>query len=235
MDLLTFPGSDRVLARHREVLPQPDQLCGPFSTHVALHAVLDSPPAVVELAIGSSTRIWPSDVAEWRPPGAVLRTEGWGSLAHATTPEDSGTDAVGVVAAVAALTDVDVVPVAGAGLGLDALRHLLRGLLHGPAVGVVANLRTGPLSPDAAFDVGHFVVLWGCSSDASVVGVADTYAELGDADQPPGRRVVPLEALHAALVDPPGRGLLLLASRAEAAALHYLVIDSGAPTALWST
>ena len=39
-----------LLARHVAVLPQPDQLCGPFAAHVALHGVRPDPPGVTALA-----------------------------------------------------------------------------------------------------------------------------------------------------------------------------------------
>lgn len=233
MGLVPFPGADRVLARHREVLPQPDQLCGPFSAHVALHAVLDAPPSVTTLAVASGTRVFPSDVAEWRPPGAPLDTSGWGVVPHARTREESGTDATGVGAGVAATTPAEVV--AARDLDVAGLRALLVTLTTGPDVGVVANVRTGALDPGAPFDVGHFVVLHGVSADGTAVGVADTYAELGDPAEPTGCRVVTTEALHAGLSAPPGRGLLLLTAEADADDVRRRVVEAGGSTGLWST
>lgn len=233
MDLLPFPGADRVLARHREALPQPDQLCGPFSAHVALHALLEVPPPVTALAVAAGTRVFASDVAEWRPPGAPLDTSGWGVVPHAATRGESGTDAVGLRAGVATTTPVEVV--AARDLGPDGLRALLLSLAGGPRVGVVANVRTGALDPAAPFDVGHFVVLHGVSPDGSEVGVADTYAELGHPGEPAGCRVVSTEALHAGLSAPPGRGLLLLTAAADAGVVRRCVAEAGGSTDLWST
>ncbi len=227
-----FPGHERVLAQHAEALPQPDQLCGPWSAHVALHAVLASPPSVVELALASGSRVFPSDVADWRPPGAALDTTGWGVLPHVATSGESGTDALGVATGVEALTEVVVVPVAE--VPVAGLATLLRGLLAGPPVGVVANLRTGALDPAAAFDVGHFLVVWGVDDDGRV-GLADSYREVADPGQPPGCRVVRLEALHAGLTDPPGRGLLLLVAPSDADDVRRLVAGSGARSSLWTT
>ncbi len=232
MDLLRFPGADRVLARHRAVLPQPDQLCGPFAAHVGLHAVLADPPGVTGLAVAAGTRVWPADVAAWRPPGAPLLRTGWEALPEADAVDDSGTDAAGVVAAVRGLTDVEVVAVPGPATTVATLRRLLVTLLEGAPVGVLANVRTGALDPDDGFDVGHFVVLWGVSADGAQVGVADTYAELGAAGQPPGCRVVPVESLHAGLVAPPGRGLLLLGG--PGTTLRESVVGLGVEPREWS-
>ncbi|WP_445255731.1 DUF6885 family protein [Nocardioides aurantiacus] len=234
MDLLTLPGGGRVLARHREVLPQPDQLCGPFAAHVGLHAVLDAPPAVTDLAVAAGTRVWPEDVAAWRPAGAPLLRTGWDRLAEAPDVGASGTDAAGVTAAVRALTGAEVVGVPGSGLTVASLGGLLVALLTGPPVGVLANVRTGALDPDAGFDVGHFVVVWGACADGSQVGIADTYAELGAPGEPPGCRRVDVAALHAGLAAPPGRGLLLLAPPGGGGELGAMVARSGVRTGEWA-
>ncbi|ROR90613.1 DUF6885 family protein [Nocardioides aurantiacus] len=235
MDLLRLPGADRVLARHGEVLPQPDQLCGPFAAHVGLHAVLDAVPGTTDLAVAAGTRVWPADVATWRPAGAPLLRTGWDRLPEAPSVDDSGTDAAGVATAVRSLTDVDVVGVPATGLTVTGLAALLVSLLGGAPVGVLANVRTGALDPGAGFDVGHFVVLWGVSADGSLVGVGDTYAELGAAGQPPGCRVVGAESLLAGLAAPPGRGLLLLVDRRDRAALGDLLDGLGVATGEWAT
>ena len=235
MDLLRLPGADRVLARHAAVLPQPDQLCGPFAAHVALHAVCDQVPTVAELAVAAGTRVWPHDVADWRPRGAPWLRDGWDLLPPAASVDDSGTDACGVARAVATLTDVEVVAVPGDGTSPASWQALLVGLLAGPEVGVVANVRTGALDPAADWDVGHFVVLHGASPTGDRVGVADTYEELGAPGQPPGSRVVTTAALAAGLTAAPGRGLLVLVGPADAARLRSVVLRAGLPTGLWTT
>lgn len=233
MDLLPFPGADRVLARHHEALPQPDQLCGPFSAHVALHALLEAPPPVTALAVAAGTHVFASDVAEWRPPGTALHPAGWDVLPRTATPEESGTDAAGVAAGLSATTSVEVV--AARDLDVAGLGRLLVALTEGAEVGVLANVRTGAMDPDGPVDVGHFVVLHGVSADGSRVGVADTYDELGEPGQPPGCRVVTTAALHAGLAAPPGRGLLLLTAAADAGDVRRCVTEAGGSTDLWST
>lgn len=228
-----FPGSEAVLARHARALPQPDQLCGPWAAHVALAALMPAVPTVTDLALASGSRIFPSDVADWRPPGAQLDTSGWAVLPHVEAADLSGTDATGLAAGVDALTGAAVVPVAST--GLSDLAPLLTRLLAGPPVGVVANVRTGAMGPLSGFDVGHFIVVWGVSEDGEWAGVADSYAELGTPGQPPGCRVVETAALHAGVSAPPGRGLLLLSAASDAAAVRALVADTGATSALWKT
>ncbi|MBB6628009.1 hypothetical protein H5V45_11840 [Nocardioides sp. KIGAM211] len=240
-----FRGADAVLAAQAARLPQPDQLCGPFAAAAALHAVLPDPPDVVEVARLAGTAIWPHDVAAWRPAGAPLDRTGWDVLPHAASAEDSGTDGTGLLGAIGPATGdrVVAVPASGPGWTADALGDLL-GAVHEAsyAVGVVANVRTGPLAAgDGAgggptWDVGHFVVLWGTAGPPGApthVAVADTYRELGEPGAPPGCRLVPLGALAAGLAAPPGRGLLLLVAPADAPATRALVEDAGLRVAPW--
>lgn len=241
MALLRFPGTDRVHAAHASALPQPDQLCGPFSAAVALHAVLDATqvPSVGRLAAAAGTAIWPQDVEEWRPAGAPLDQTGWEGLALAPTIDTSGTTAADVVRGLESTVGdrVGVVAVPGADLTASCLRMLLTALLGAPyPVGIVANLRTGPIAPPRMdWDVGHFVVLTSFDSEGDVAMVADTYVELGAAGMPPGCRLVPLTALAAALSAPPGRGLVLMARTIDRVAVGALVVQSGLGTGLWET
>lgn len=232
-----FPGADAVLAAQAARLPQPDQLCGPFAAAAALHAVLADPPVVVTLARLAGTAIWPHDVAEWRPAGAPLDRTGWDELPSTDDRTTSGTDGAGLLAAIGPATGDRVVAVPASepvgGWGAPAVGALLAGVAEASYdVGVVANVRTGPLGGVAgAWDVGHFVVLWGLAGDR--VAVADTYRELGEPGAPPGCRLVPLAALVAGLAAPPGRGLLLLVDRTDAAAATALVTGSGLRVGPW--
>ncbi|WP_228942785.1 DUF6885 family protein [Nocardioides sp. Leaf374] len=262
-----LPGAERVLAAHGPALPQPDQLCGPFAAALALHAVLASPastgaappastraaapaavPSATAIAVAAGTAIWPHDVADWRPEGAPLLRTGWDELPRAAALGHSGTDAAGLLRGVEAAAGdrVVVVPVPGSALDAGALGALLERLrAAGRPVGVVANVRTGPISPPGAtWDVGHFVVLLahdpeGGSGPGSESGgrvlVGDTYAELGAPGLPPGCRWVAVEALAEALAAPPGRGLLLLAGREDEAAVAGLVDAAGLPRGVWAT
>lgn len=231
MDLLTpLPGADAVLAAHGPALPQPDQLCGPFAAWAALHAVLPEPPSVAALAGAAGTRVWPHDVADWRPTGAPWDTRDWAGLPRAGSVDGSGTGAAGLAAAVTALTDVAVVPAAGGAGAPDLLARLLE---RGEPVGVVANVHTASLSPELGWDVGHFVVLHAVGPHD--VGIADSYRELGAPGQPPGCRVVPSSALVAGLCAGPGRGLLLLTEPGRADDTRRLVRDAGLVPEVWST
>lgn len=227
MAVLTLPGAEAVLAAQVAALPQPDQLCGPFSARAALHAVLDplDVPSLVEVATAAGTSIWPHDVAAHRPAGGAFHRTGWDVLPTAPDPGSSGTHAAGLARGVVAATGgaVAVVPVSGVGAAVDRLVALLVALAAAAVpVGVVANVATAALDPGTDWDVGHFVVLWALDAEGARVAVADTYPELGAPGEPPGCRWVPLARLAAAISAPPGRGLLLLAPvdrEAEVAAL----------------
>ncbi|VXA92694.1 DUF6885 family protein [Nocardioides sp. AX2bis] len=230
-----LPGADRVLAAHPAVLPQPDQLCGPFATRSALHALLDRSdvPDLGALALAAGTHVWPHDEPAWRPAGAPLRTDAWEDLPRVDDPDRSGTDAAPLAAGLPGVAPVAVVPVPAVlpGPAVPAawgrLLVALREADH--PVAVVANLRTGPTWPPehplAGWDVGHFVVL--VSFDGEEVGVADSYVEAGADGWPPGCRGVPLADLVAALAAPPGRGLLLLAHPAHEQGVRRLVAEAG--------
>lgn len=222
-------GAGAVLAAHGPALPQPDQLCGPFAAWVALHALLNEPPSVTDLAVASGTTIWPHDVPEWRPAGAPLDRTGWDRLATSVTIDAGGTDAGGLAGGLAALCpEVTVVPAGGPG---DAAALLSALVALARPIGVVANLRTGAVAPEGViWDVGHFVVLWG--TDGDQVALADTYAELGTEGFPPGCRLVPGAALDVACAE---RGLLVLVDPGEAAAVRTLVAAAGFDDRLWNT
>ncbi|MGI8949536.1 MAG: DUF6885 family protein [Ornithinimicrobium sp.] len=241
MALLTFPGAERVLAAHGPTLPQPDQLCGPFSARMALHAVLPEGqvPTIGALAAAAGTAIWPYDVAGLRPAGAPLDRTGWEDLPRAPSVETSGTDAAGLLAGLEATAGdrITVVPVSGAELTTYQLRTLLQAIGQAPhPIGVVANVRTGPIAPPGVrWDVGHFVVLCSVDPDLDEVTVADTYAELGAAGTSPGCRRVPSAALTEALATPPARGLLLLVRTTDRLATEVMVAGAGLSTGIWST
>ncbi len=241
MALLTFRGSDRVVAAHGPALPQPDQLCGPFSARLALHALLPAVdvPAMVTLAAASGTAIWPHDLPTARPPGAPMDRTGWDGLARASSPDASGTDAAGLIYGLEATvgTRVCVVPVPGAGLTAYRLVSLLGAIAQARyPVGVLANVRTGAIAPpESGWDVGHFVVLCSIDLEHQVVMVADTYAELTGPGMTPGCRGVALPDLAQALAAPPGRGLLLLARAEDRAAMRAMVTDAGLAIDTWST
>ena len=232
-----FPGAERVLAAHAPALPQPDQQCGPFAAAAALQAVLAPGPTVAALALASGTAIWPHDVPEWRPAGAPVDTTGWEDLPRADGIEDSGTDATGLAAGLGRLVGDRVSVVPARGSTPRSLRTLFDGLLRASYdVGVVANLRTGPVLEGTGhtWDVGHFVVLYGVTDDRARVAVADSYRELGTPGAPPGCRLVDLDALCRALEAPPGRGLLLLVRTDDSPAATDLVVTSGLSNELWS-
>lgn len=234
-----LPGADLVLAAYPALLPQPDQLCGPFAARSALRVLLgDGVPGLGELARAAGTRVWPRDEPSWRPAGAPLLTQAWEGLPRADRPEESGTDAAPLAAGLPGVAPVVVVPVPTTTPDPEPWGRLLGALRDADhPVAVVANLRTGPTWPAghplAAWDVGHFVVL--VSFDGDEVGVADSYVEAGADGWPPGCRGVPLSDLVTALAAPPGRGLLLLADTRREDDVRRLVAAAGlvAAVAAW--
>ncbi|MGB3769904.1 MAG: hypothetical protein WBA00_02050 [Rhodococcus sp. (in: high G+C Gram-positive bacteria)] len=201
-----FCGAAAILAAHAPALPQPDQLCGPFTAHLALHALLASPPSVAALASASGTSIWPHELDGSRPIGAPLVTTGWDQLPRAGDPDTAGTTAAGVAAGVeSCCADIAVVRVPTP--NATSLVRLFGALLDTP-VGILANVHTGPITdPELGWAVGHFVIVVGYDAERAEVLIADTYREMGAPGHPPGCRTVGLAALVAALAD---RGLLLL-------------------------
>ncbi|MFY0407104.1 DUF6885 family protein [Solicola sp. PLA-1-18] len=219
-----------VLAAQGADLPQPDQLCGPFAAHAALHGVgLASVPSLHDLALAAGTHVWPHDEPEARPPGVAARTDGWDGLPRAATPDAAGTDAASLAAGVERATSDAVAAVGASGPWTPStVEALLTAVRDAPfTVGVVANLRTGPVS-GGLWDVGHFVVLWGVDPAVGQVAVADSYAGLGEQ----GRYLASLDDLAAAL---PGRGVLLLVASERRSEATDLVASAGLEPGLWAT
>ncbi len=231
-----LPGTGRVLAAQAATLPQPDQLCGPYAAHLALHAVLAEPPPLAALALAAGTRVWPHDVPAWRPTGAALDRRCWDVVPEAASPDESGTDAGPLVAGLPEVCDVAVLAVAGAVATAASCARLLDVLADGGVpVGVVAHVRTGPLAPPGTqrpWDVGHFVVLVSWDAATGEVGVADSYPETGAPGWPPACRGVDVAALASGLAAGPGRGLLLLVRPGDRDALHRAVGAAGLAVAV---
>lgn len=240
MAVLRFFRAETVLSAQAAMLPQPDQLCGPFAARAALHAVLDPSdvPATIDIARAAGTSIWPHDIAEWRPAGAPLVPTGWDRLPTAADIDSCGTDARGLAQGIVEATggSVAVVPVSGEGADAVALGALLAAVAEHP-IGVLANVRTGAVDPDADWDVGHFMVLWAVDLDrpgGTSVAVADTYREVGAPGEPAGCRWVKLPRLAQGIDAAPGRGLLLLTGAGEAATVAGTVERSGLDSRIWS-
>ncbi|MFI8567798.1 DUF6885 family protein [Rhodococcus sp. NPDC078407] len=203
-----FAGASTNVMELDRVLPQPDQLCGPFSASVALTAVLNGDiPNVNELAIASGSAIWPGEIESARPPGTPRLTDGWDALPRAVSIDTAGTTAAGLAAGIETATDhrVAVVPIMTP--GAERLRLLLTRLAEVQfRFGLVANVHTSELN-ELDWSVGHFVTVLGVDTVDDVVAIADTYRELGVPGMPPGCRTVSTDALASSMSE---RGLLLV-------------------------
>ncbi|MBY4128537.1 hypothetical protein HQO83_09060 [Rhodococcus fascians] len=230
--LRRFPGASTIVSELDHVLPQPDQLCGPFSASVALTAVMgDDAPDVTALAVASRSAIWPGEIDSGRPPGTPRLTDGWDVLPRAASIDSAGTTAAGLAEGIETATDhrVAVVPVMGP--ATDGLRALLDRLGDRPfRFGLVANVHTGKLT-EFDWNVGHFAIVWGFDPIADVIAIADTYRELGAPDMPPGCRTVSTDAVAAAMSE---RGLLLIVDSQDRHAAVSLVRSLELRHDVWS-
>ncbi|CAH0319599.1 DUF6885 family protein [Rhodococcoides fascians] len=217
--LRRFVGATTIVSALDHALPQPDQLCGPFSASVALTAVMgDDAPGVTALAVASRSAIWPGAIDSARPPGTPRITDGWDLLPRAASIDAAGTTAAGLTEGIETATDhrVAVVPIVGP--SVERLRLLLDRLADGPfRFASLANVHTAELT-DFDWNVGHFVTVWGFDPVEDVVAIADTYRELGDPDMPPGCRTVSTDALASAMSE---RGLLLIVDSPD----HHAAVD----------
>lgn len=205
--LRRFPGVDAIVSALDIALPQPDQLCGPFSASIALTAVVGDTPDVTALAIASGSAIWPGEIDSARPPGTPRITDGWDCLPRAASIDTAGTTAAGLATGIATATEgrVAVVPIMGP--GAEGLRLLLARLTDVQfRFGLLANVHTAELT-EFDWSVGHFVTVLGMDTVEDVVAIADTYRELGVSGMPPGCRTVPIDALASSMSE---RGLLLV-------------------------
>ncbi|MDZ7932184.1 MAG: hypothetical protein U5N21_19905 [Rhodococcus sp. (in: high G+C Gram-positive bacteria)] len=206
--LRQFPGVDAIVSALDSALPQPDQLCGPFSASTALTAVVgDDAPDIITLAIASGSAIWPGETVSGRPPGTPRLTDGWDSLPRAASIDTAGTTAAGLATGIETATDHRVAVVLIMGPGVEGLRLLLARLADAPfRFGLVANVHTAELT-EFDWSVGHFVTILGMDTVEDVVGIADTYRELGVSGMPPGCRTVRTDTLASSMSE---RGLLLV-------------------------
>lgn len=234
--LQEFANAQPVLSALSSTLPQPDQLCGPFSAAVAIAGVLgDAAPSLVDLALASGSSTWPQEIPGARPPGVPVLREGWETLPTAESAGAAGTNAAGLASGIerASAGRVSVVPVASP--PAEPLRRLLLGLCSTRLrFGLVANVRTRFLT-ESNWDVGHFVTVWGFDEDADEAAIADTYEELGSPGLPPACRMVTASALADSMAADGGRGLLLLVSSSSLDDARALVDALGLDRRLWDT
>lgn len=230
--LRQFPGVGTIVSALDSALPQPDQLCGPFSASIASTAVVgDDAPDVTALAIASGSAIWPGETVAARPPGTPRITDGWDCLPRAASIDAAGTTATGLATGIETATEGRVVVVPIVGPGSDGLRLLLTRLADVQfRFGLVANVYTEKLT-EFDWSVGHFVTVLGMDTVEDVVAIADTYRELGVAGMPAGCRTVPTDTLASAMSE---RGLLLLVDNDDRSAALDLTRSLDLRNDVWS-
>lgn len=255
VDLL--PGTAELLARHTAAMPQKDELCGPFSVSVALHAVLgqDAAPDQDAIARAAGTVISRDGHRDVLPFGQGGRGDYRLELPVTDDADAAGTAAAGLVAAVEALVGVYAVAVPVSGpWDADGVVGLLRALAASDEpVGVAVNVATRHLwgsrprpadvlaqldgrhaqvAPD--WDVGHFCLALGLVSGqgGELVLVADTYPVLGWH----GVHVQPPDALAAALRRsglPTDGGVLVIAPRSAQDSIGAVLDGLGLERSAW--
>lgn len=227
-----FTGATALLSALEHALPQPDQLCGPFSASVALAAVLDDDiPDITAIAVASGSTIWPGEFHAARPPGSPRITDGWDALSTSESIEAAGTSAAGLAAGIEAATGNRVLVVSIAQPGASEVSLLLTRLADARfRFGLLANVHTGGLT-EFDWNVGHFVTIWGFDAAEDTAAIGDSYRELGSRTMPPGCRTVPVAALAAAMSE---RGLLLMVNSGDQHAAEGLVCSLNLRSRSWS-
>jgi hypothetical protein len=239
-----LPGAAELARLHAAEVPQKDDFCGAFCTLLALRAAgLDLDQDDVALAAG--TAISPTGHADSLPPGQQGRRDYRLDIPVEHDEDRSGTNAGGLVRAVAELTAGErvAVPVAGPFTPdtVDAIMEVAAGEddaalvlnvgtgrfwgSHPSAADLVAYLETGDADagPPPEWAVGHFVSCWGVirGRAGTLWVIADTYPALGNG----AVHLQPRERVAAALAREgmtPGGVLVLVPASREAAVSEAL-------------
>ncbi|HEX3910886.1 MAG TPA: hypothetical protein VHW67_09320 [Solirubrobacteraceae bacterium] len=260
LELKLLRGARALLARHARELPQRDDLCGAFCGALALHAAgyeqrggapLDQD--AVALAAGSLVSRVPDTSA--LPHGERGRRDYRIVPPMIDDASVSGTNCVGVLSAIAELSDggLATLPYSGpwSATALDGLFDAAAELPR--PVALIANLATRHLwgaspridqlldflldgcdhGPPADWDVGHFVCVFGRTQGpgGALYGVADTYPSLGSG----GVHLQPSERLARALARPdmaPG-GLIVVSAREDAVTVRAAAERVGLREGAW--
>lgn len=254
------PGFEGLDVLHARELPQKDNFCGAFWASLVLRAAGFGAVGGEEVdqdlvAVRAGTLLPEGDPAESLPPGEASRTDYRLPIALAEDPAASGTSAVALARAIEALSGaaLAVIPVARPWNAGRVLGLVEAASGAGPAVTMIANLRTGllwgsrptpasllsylagrPAEPEPPdWDVGHFVTLAGAvhGPGGSLVVVRDTYASLGWR----GYHLQPPEAVAAALERDDGRegGVLCVLPAGDADALRARLEENGFALRHW--
>lgn len=249
------PGPDGLGALHAAELPQKDNLCGCFWAALALRAAGVATATQDGVALEAGTALPEGDPATFVPPRELPRRDYSVQLPVLADAGSSGTSAVGLVRAVASLSDgrLAAVPVAGR-WHAEAVVGVLEAVAEAaPDTLLVGNLRSGRLwgsrpparlvldhlagrpvqAPRPDWDVGHFVNLAGLvrGDGGELVVVRDSYRSLGW----DGHHLQPPAVLARALARGDGReGGVLCICRAESAdAVHAALASCGYDVRLW--
>jgi hypothetical protein len=208
MDSLRFtvhvlPGLPEIAASQQIAGQQPDNLCGPYWVSVLLRSrgISVTPETVAQRA---GTRLPIGDSRLWLPAGALSKQDDTVPLPRTDRLENAGTAAIGLMQAVATLSQDQycLLPLQApwSAEQLWALLHLCRQQPDWAAV-PLCNLKTGWLwgsglalpqamaylggeditPPPADWNVGHFLILAGLVEGAarSLLWVGDTYPLFG--------------------------------------------------------
>lgn len=239
----TSIGPDAIGALFAAERQQKDNLCGCFWATIALRAAgiesAGGEPVDQDLvALEAGSLLPEGDPAQFVPRGETPRNDYRLDLPPADDPDESGTAAPPLAAAIESLSGgaLAVLPVAGPWNGASVV-DLLRAVAEAsPRTTLIANLDTGRLwgshpapalllgylagsdvsGPEPDWSVGHFVNLAALVSSAerTLVLVRDTYPGLGW----DGHHLQPAEAIATALERGDGKegGVLCVAPAAEA-------------------
>jgi hypothetical protein len=252
-----LPGAERVLAEHRQELPQKNELCGAFWVTLGLRAFAGQDLEQDNVGRAASSLLSKVQTSESLPPGHEGRTDYVLTLPRVDDAEiDSGTSSEGLRVATAELSSgaFTAVPISGdwTAANLEALLESLREmdveclamansatrfLWHSRASAheVIDYLASGvDRASPSEWNVGHFIAIVGILSGPGgcLAVCADTYPTLGSNGvhlQPLGRVADSLRRDDS----PYSGGILVMLPTQSVAELENVARLIGLTTDMW--
>jgi hypothetical protein len=252
-----LPGAERVLAEHRQELPQKNELCGAFWVTLGLRAFANAKIEQDHVGLAASSLLSVVQVADSLPPGHPGRDDYILDLNRAVESDiDSGTSSQGLQVATSQLSEgaFTSVPVSGEWTSAKVAEMLSRLFeadvsclvmsnsatrflwnSHMPSHAALEFLFTGSTEViGSEWNVGHFLCILGYveGPHGTLALCADTYPSLGSA----GLHLQPLDGIAASLRrddSPYSGGMLVMVATANVSVIVSIVEAIGLTTEIW--